>query len=281
MRVYVIDRLTRIYTPLIPVLVLTAGVVLFRGGHVSMGAFFGNLAGLQGVLVENFGGNAPLWSLAYEIWFYILWGGVLTLFIGGGLYARILAWLGVLGALTLFTKLDAVYLFCWLLGVLACFSPSRIPRWSGLAGSLPMIGAGLVLSQLTTDSDSLPTKEIYALLPSHAVATLLLALGFAILVRTLARWEPQTPRWKIFEQWGAPLAAFPYTLYLVHFAVLGIWEGFSAERVRELNLSSLTLFGVKLLVCLGFAWVMYFLFERQTGRIRHWLNCWLAKRIKT
>jgi peptidoglycan/LPS O-acetylase OafA/YrhL len=280
-RVYIIDRLTRIYTPLVPALILTAGVVLFRGGHISPGAFFGNLAGLQGVVVENFGGNAPLWSLAYEIWFYILWGGVLTLFIGGGLCARILAWLGVLGALTLFTKLEAVYLFCWLLGVLAAFSPSKIPRWFGLAGSLLLIGPGLVLSQLTTDSNSLPTQGFYARLPSHAVATLILSLGFAVLVRTLAKWEPQTSRQKTFEQWGAPLAAFSYTLYLVHFAVLGIWEGFAHERARELNLYSLSLFGVKSLVCLGFAWMMYFLFEGQTGRIRHWLNGWLAKRIKT
>lgn len=276
-RVYLIDRVTRIYTPLIPALILTAGVVLFRGGHVSPGAFFGNLAGLQGVVVENFGGNAPLWSLAYEIWFYILWGGVLTLFIGGGLSARILAWLCVLVGLAMFTKLAAVYLFCWLLGVVACFTRSVTPRWFGLAAALPLVGAGVILSQLTTDSDSLPTRGFYAWLPSHAVAMLVLSLGFVVLVRTLATWEPQTLRGKVFEQWGAPLAAFSYTLYLTHFAVLGFWEGFSHERARELNLSSFSLFGAKILACLGFAWVIYFLFERQTGRIRHWLNRWLAK----
>jgi peptidoglycan/LPS O-acetylase OafA/YrhL len=281
MRAYAVDRLTRIYTPLMPALVFTAGVTLIRGGHISVGAFCGNLAGLQGVFVENFGGNAPLWSLAYEIWFYILWGGVLTLLIGGNLFARVLAWIVVLVGLAIFTKLDPVYLFCWLLGALAYFSVSRALHWTCLASSILLIVAGLMLSQLTTGSDSVALDKLQAFVPSHAIATLLLAVGFAVLVRTVARWEPRTPHWKAFERLGTPLAAFSYTLYLVHVGVIGLWEGISAERARELDLYSLSLFVAKLLVCLGFAWVMYLLFERQTGRIRRWLNGCFARRSET
>ena len=38
----------------------------------SVTAFIGNMFGLQTILVPSFGGNFPLWSLANETWYYIL-----------------------------------------------------------------------------------------------------------------------------------------------------------------------------------------------------------------
>src|SRR5690348_8364135 len=66
---YAIDRITRIWVPLIPALVLGTAIASGPAGPVE---WAGNLLGLQHVLVEPLGGNAPLWSLAYEIWFYAL-----------------------------------------------------------------------------------------------------------------------------------------------------------------------------------------------------------------
>jgi peptidoglycan/LPS O-acetylase OafA/YrhL len=84
---YLLRRFARLYTVLIPALVL-GGVLDIICTHInqyqhslqgvawtvhSFGpkAFVGNLAFLQGILVNNFGSNAPLWSLSYEFWYYI------------------------------------------------------------------------------------------------------------------------------------------------------------------------------------------------------------------
>lgn len=76
---YFLDRATRIYVPLVPTLCLTAVGMLACGQTPSVTEFAVNLLGLQGVAgdIGVFGGNAPLWSLAYEIWFYLLWACVL------------------------------------------------------------------------------------------------------------------------------------------------------------------------------------------------------------
>jgi peptidoglycan/LPS O-acetylase OafA/YrhL len=272
LQAYGIDRISRIYVPLLPALVLTGFIALFRDGHVSFFDFCGNLAGLQGIFVRAFGGNAPLWSLAYEIWFYLLWGGILTLAIRETLTARTLAWIIVLLGLAVFTKLEPVYLFCWLLGVLAYFHESKAPRRLCLIGGLLIIVLGVILSQLTSDSISLNLKRLSGMLPSHSVALLVLSIGFTVLVKTVAGWEPQSAAWRTFERMGTPLAAFSYTLYLTHFAMLGLWEALFPGRARELDFASLSLFLLKLLVCVFSAWVLYFLFERHTSKVRHWLS---------
>ena len=157
---YGIDRITRIYVPLIPALVLTCGIVVYGGGNALPWSFFGNLAGLQGVFVESYGGNAPLWSLAYEIWFYFLWGGILALLVSRSIPARSTAWAVVLAALAIFTKLEPLYLFCWLLGVLAKLSALTGRRILKLSCASVLIITGISLSQITSGTVSLNLQSI-------------------------------------------------------------------------------------------------------------------------
>jgi peptidoglycan/LPS O-acetylase OafA/YrhL len=278
---YAIDRLTRIYVPLIPALILTSGVLLFRGGQISLFSMFGNLAGLQGVFVENFGGNAPLWSLAYEIWFYILCGGVLALFVTSSLKVRFFAWLATFASLAVFTKLQAVFLFCWLMGALACVAQPKVSRSVGLLVGFSLIGLGVGLCQLTSNTDSLSIKWLRPLLPSHEVCLLLLSFGFTVLVTTVARWVPQSPQWRRIEELGKPLAAFSYTLYLTHYCIIGIWQGFFPERAKALDVGSFSSFLLELLFCLVGAWIMYFLFEKRTATVRRWINEHWSNRINS
>ena len=73
-------RWTRIYPIfLLAICVVAFDVVIFRSQRISGRDLFGNLLMLQdfsygkpGVWFPAFGGNAPLWSLAYEWWFYML-----------------------------------------------------------------------------------------------------------------------------------------------------------------------------------------------------------------
>ncbi|MDC1505565.1 acyltransferase family protein [Winogradskyella sp.] len=111
---YIIDRMVRIILPLIPALLLTIICEFIASKSVSLIELVGNLFSLQGILVKPLSGNAPLWSLSYEFWFYLL-----LFFVGGMLLSKVKNWvwfLGIVLVLIVFTVLNAAYLFCWIIG---------------------------------------------------------------------------------------------------------------------------------------------------------------------
>jgi len=74
---YTIDRIVRIFLPLICALLLIVVVNLIMRQPNNILQLIGNLFSLQGIFVSS--ATAPLWSLAYEIWFYILIGSFAVL----------------------------------------------------------------------------------------------------------------------------------------------------------------------------------------------------------
>ncbi len=81
-RQYAWKRFARIYPPLIGCLVFTAAFdaigrwinpALYKGFDTSLAAFFGNALFLQGPVTNVYGSNSPLWSLAYEGFFYVMY----------------------------------------------------------------------------------------------------------------------------------------------------------------------------------------------------------------
>ena len=73
---YFIDRLSRIFVPLIPAIFITIIVNYIVSGWIDFPAVLANLASLQGVISPPLKGNGPLWSLSYEVWFYIFIGAI-------------------------------------------------------------------------------------------------------------------------------------------------------------------------------------------------------------
>ena len=60
----------------------------------------------------------PLWSLSYEVWFYVLAGAVAVMFMRSKRTSVILSSVLVLLVFIIFNKLSAHYLFVWLMGAL-------------------------------------------------------------------------------------------------------------------------------------------------------------------
>ncbi|HRY47654.1 MAG TPA: hypothetical protein P5186_06375 [Candidatus Paceibacterota bacterium] len=116
---YALDRASRIWLPLCPALLLSAAVGSLLELPLSLGGFFGNLFGLQGVLCWSYGGNFPLWSLAYEMWFYFLAGCAAVATSSRPTNSRLWGFIGVVVCSMVFTRLDATFLFCWLLGAIS------------------------------------------------------------------------------------------------------------------------------------------------------------------
>jgi peptidoglycan/LPS O-acetylase OafA/YrhL len=105
------DRVSRIWVPLVPALVLTVGIQLYCGVRVSVPLLLGNLFALQGVICNPIGENFPLWSLSYEVWFYVLTG--IAALIVTGLARRSIVWVALAVCFVVFTKLSVSYLNCW------------------------------------------------------------------------------------------------------------------------------------------------------------------------
>lgn len=272
---YAADRLSRVYVPLVPALLFTLAVVRGLDAPVDLRQYLVCLVGLQNVTsIRMPGANGALWTLAYEIWFYVLTGcaAVACRRRGAG-WSRLLGVAGAAVAVWVCVALGWVYLACWLVGAAGGWlrgrlSPGARP-WVAAAGALVMAG-GSAIYQI--DKGVLPSPSAGFALPASGLAQLIVAAGALLLVASVSDLAPRTGVGRRIERAGGWLAAFSYTLYLVHFPVLGalrvclgtlppVMTAFAVGRA----LASATL-------CVVVALGLYALFERQTPQVRRWLR---------
>lgn len=267
---FIIDRVSRVWTPLIPVLFLSSLCSIALGNGVNLADFLGNLLGFQGVLVKTLGINAPLWSLAYEIWFYILIGafGAIASMCGA---QQVCALLVFAASLLIFTKLSAVYLFCWIIGAIGFFINANTAKIQ-IAGSLIIALVGYLASQLVSESLSLHVETIQKLLPRREQSIIILATGISMFVASLSKLRPRNELYLQIEKWGTSAAAFSYTLYLSHYPILALLQHLFPNKSEAINSYSCLRFFGFVSICIASAWLLYLPFERQTCRIRIWLK---------
>ena len=118
---YFVDRFTRILLPLVPVVLLTWMVTWIRGEPISVVEGLGNIASVQGVFVKPMTNNTSLWSLSYEVWFYVAAGAVALVVTGSSLRGKVWGLILAFTSMAIFTRLEASYFFIWMLGALAYF----------------------------------------------------------------------------------------------------------------------------------------------------------------
>jgi peptidoglycan/LPS O-acetylase OafA/YrhL len=267
---YAIDRFTRIMVPLVPALTLTAIVALLIGRSITWRHLIGNLLFLQGFLVPKFGGNVPLWSLAYEAWFYVLVLGVGVAFRNRHLHlisAILIVFVGII-----FTYLSPTYLFCWLIGAYAYVRRPQNFSVKYLFISLLLSLYAIIAIEIGTDSISVQTVSYKNLFPSVDVATILLSSGIALFLQNIILITPKDKAAIRFDMLGTRLAAFSYTLYLIHYPVIEAVTHLTVKRASRINLESIWVFFIMVMVCLVSAFCLYWLFERQTPMVRRWMK---------
>lgn len=278
-RDYLINRLSRLYIVLIPALCL--GGLLDAVGHHQLGLpvytfseahsmrdvsvasltvpnFFGNALYLQSILVPVFGTNGPLWSLAYEFWFYI-WFPALFL-----LRSRRFSILLISLALVWFAPMLAAYFAIWLIGV-AVFFLNRVldkpaaNRTAALA-TLPALVVAVILFALGVAGSSIDGSYL---------AEFALALSFGLLLLLLLRldvrlWSP--PGW--LARFGSRSS---FSVYIVHFPILVL--AFGLARADRLQIGAVSASWVVLLT--GFAvaggWAFSLLTEAHTKRLQKYI----------
>lgn len=289
-RKYLTQRGTRLYVVLLPALVLTlcwdwgeqrlssgqvanddTAVANIRSEtireHTSVATFAGNVAFLQTVVVPPLGSNTPLWSLANEFWYYLVFPMAWLAVAGRNIAVRkrvaFLAAVGVtLGLLG--TKI-AIYFPIWLLGVLVAGLPEStiIQRKAvrrtlslialvGLAGLMAVVGLGKLKNELLSDY--------------------LIGFAFALLVYALKHSRRPTASLTA-RRWVGGFADFSYTLYLVHLPpliCLRAWLTYESAWVP--GTTTWPKLGLIVAAVVGYAYLLSLVTERQTERVRRWID---------
>jgi peptidoglycan/LPS O-acetylase OafA/YrhL len=225
-----------------------------------------NAANMQTILTPTLGSNGPLWSLANEYWYYILFPLLLLPFVAGQSRSARVAWAAcavALGALLYPEILE--YGSIWLLGALIRLCP-RIPLPPTWMTGVLVVGAALLHVAL---GNALAFKFPFPL-------DLGLALVFVTFVHGAvhAKRTDPLPGGKLH----AELAGFSYSLYLLHFPfvlLVSVW----LQSRWGVGLSQLPhgwrpfLLMAALLVAANlYAWLFSLATERHTASVRKFLT---------
>lgn len=268
---YAVDRITRVYVPYIPALIFSGLVAnsLKRSNPDAL-SFLGNILGLQGIFVNSFCSNDALWTLAYEIWFYVL-GGAIALLVSRNsnkLAALVVMILGFI----IFVKLKFIYLVCWFIGAVAWRIKSSAGGCKTMLWGIFFLIAGIFLNfrSPVIGDNSLSIEDANSI-RSSSVAIIILSAGAALLVLNLSLKNPKGIVLSI-DSLGRRFASGSYTLYLTHYPVLMVWKTVQSTPVAVFNKYYLGLFLIKILSCLIVSWLMYHAFERHTPDVRKWIK---------
>ena len=278
---YAIDRLTRLWTVLIPTFVLTLLFGVATGAVSLQGIFFSsdnaysalvfgaNLVGLQSIAVPDYGANFPLWSLANETWYYVMFPLLVMLFGARRHAPRIACGVALLLLLTALPTAVLGYFLIWLLGVagsrisIAC---SASLRWCCLL----LLAATWGYYRLTGDMN---TFALATLLPDLLCSLILLFLLCSMRFRA----SPSSTLLRPLARIGNFFAAFSFSLYVLHVPMIGLLQHWGSTHWGLHMLSPdqplhLLIYLAMLAALLTGSYLSYRMFEAQTERIRRWLK---------
>ena len=289
-RSYSADRLSRLWTVLIPALCFTwvvdnlVAVIdpsVAQGTYREMWAsgpsagapsstdqitFLGNVLFLQTIAVPTYGLNYPLWSLANEFWYYVVFPATVVGLAAVGRRAQpgrvgvtVVGCLVATFALLLMTPEIRWGLVVWLIGAASYELGRRVSanRIGPLWFSLPVFLAVLLFS----------ASPLAGILPD-VMMDLLLGLSFAWVLLSAVRQAPRRQS-NIGGRLSGGLAKVSYTLYVFHFPlVVLIAVSFFGGNQLQPTVGSWTVYLAALLLIVVACWLVWYMFERQTPSVR-------------
>jgi peptidoglycan/LPS O-acetylase OafA/YrhL len=288
-RDYAIDRASRLYVVLIPGLLFgllwdKLGTSIFAStgvysnpvvnfgsaivqSRMGIGTFLGNLFFLQTIVVPTFGSNGPLWSLANEFWYYVLFPAALAA--GIAWLRRSLRWaipltiLAVCVAAFVGWAILAGFLI-WLAGTVLVVAYSKCPLRPRVQILFYVVLSWLVFSACL----------IAARTGKSAVlgSDLAVGIGFSLFLFGVFHMNFGTCG-SAYSRIARVLAGFSYSLYVLHFPLLLFlrawmvplqrWQPDAAHVARGLAIGVATL---------AFAWLVSLVTENKTRAVRNWMK---------
>jgi len=260
---YLTHRLVRLWVVLLPGLMLC---LLWDklGGTVGTNTaitFIGNMFFLQGVVVPAFGSDGPLWSLANEFWYYVLFPLGLVAVLPATRPRTRLITAALFLLLCLWFRTTLLPLFpIWLLGATVLILPrpriSSGMRWLAAAAYVPILYLCTYLQTIFS-----------------AAADCILAAATAAFIWTLLSASQAAPAASARVRFSRGLARFSYTLYVVHLPLLTLIAGLLIRQQRWQPTSAHIAAALGILgVTLAYAYAIASLTEFHTGAVRNWVE---------
>ena len=284
---YMLRRCARLYTVLIPALVIGATLDIagsqLSGGesvyaerlhHLTLAGFLGNLFYLQNIFVETFGTNDALWSLTNEFFYYVLCGVALYALSKNRRPLQRLGLLALLGGICwlIFPKI-LLFGTLWLLGMALRVLPLR--RTLPVTLSVGQFLLTLLAIRVFFDWEWRDT------LAAHYGVSLSTAVSFALLIVSLQARPSNDSRalpLLVRHPFNRFAADFSYTLYATHFPfimfVIALSETLFGLGWRSAYTGGWELALVLLLIVavMVYAWLMFLAFESRTRRVYEWMR---------
>jgi peptidoglycan/LPS O-acetylase OafA/YrhL len=288
-RDYAIDRSSRLYVVLIPGLFVgllfdEVGSSLFAssglyahplisfGGtipqsQITPGILLGNLLFVQTILCRTFGSNGPLWSLANEFWYYVMFP--LGLFAG-------LAWakqsLRRAIPLTILAVCIAAFVgsgiligfIVWLAGCILVLAYSKIRLESRTSLILYLLISSLALSLCLAAARS---GKVVVLGTDLSVG-----FAFTLFLFGILQMDGRSPQ-RYYAKTARVFAEFSYSLYVLHFPFLLFLRAWIAPSQRWQPNGAHLLYGTAIgAIVISFAWMVSLFTENRTRIARNWLR---------
>lgn len=286
---YSINRLSRLYTVLIPALFLTAILdwlsVRMLGVDNSytndLVTFFGNAFFLQDILVPIYGSNGPLWSLNYEFWYYLLFPlGFIGVYKTKSIYKKIMYALLICVLMFFIGKLISLYAIIWLLGFAILVSPSKVIK-KGALKTLAIVlllvafAISLFYSALiqTGGAETTPIHTFYR----YSIVAIIFSLIMYVILNSSTSTDQinKSSGYRYFKKISKLFADFSFTLYLVHYPIIAflmsLFTESGGERLQPTIANIFIFSGVSILV-MFISYCISALTEAHTNKVRGFLR---------
>lgn len=266
---YFADRISRMWAVAIPALLIGGFfdffTLSFRGlsvthTNLNFTSFIGNIAFLQTICVPVFGINSPLWSLAYEFWYYIFGAFlVLVLKLPYKFSIKLCLFFVILFSFYLLSK-DILQLFpIWLLGVFCRFN------LFALKGKYSKNIAYLFLILFITNFCLASQFE-------NLVSDYILSITFSLFLISLNTTLFKTP--PALGKFYTIISSFSFSLYVIHYPLqFFIYEIAKAYfhipiRLTDANTTNWFILLCNVIVIYSFAYLFFILAENNTNKFR-------------
>lgn len=290
---YLVNRISRLYVVLIPALILgwacdVIGSTWFNASGIYTQAWpqplwallfnvvermtftiaSANVFNLQTIVEPTFGSNGPLWSLANEFWYYLLFPLCLIPWVRGrAWFVRLLClFLAIVAGILVYPEI-LLYGAVWVMGVAIRFIPRPLIPWSSASVVLTVVAMLLCVR--------LP--HWYA--GSELIADGILAVFIANLLLTLMH-HPRPASALPGGRMHSAIADFSFSLYLLHFPMLVLlcamsqaWLGIGLS-MQPNNWLPLIFMTVVIVILYVYAWAISLVTERYTALVRELLTRW-------
>ncbi|MEH7884045.1 acyltransferase [Bacillus sp. JJ1609] len=280
---YLVNRLSRLYVVLIPALILTFvldsisvnyfGYKGYNSGSENLLNFIGNVFYLQNIFVGVYGSNAPLWSLNYEFWYYMLFPALfLFLFTKRNLKIKIIYFLSIVLFISIMNSRMDSYFAVWLVGTCVLL----VPRKSYLINRFtPFLAIGMLLIIIPI-RPLIMTGRLFTnqWTEDLLVVDLLIGLAFGFFIYTMLHIVSDKIKHVDYKRLGKVaklLAGFSFSLYLIHYPIINTVYYWSAHKGFTGLQPSFTSVLIEILLVILICFIAYLfskITEGQTHKVR-------------